>query len=134
LGFVLRYAGLLDDAARECDTALKLDRENYQIRSCSWVFIQRGDPQRAMDFIRLDAGSEWAAKQTAFVLMGEFHAINQLLDKGAELNNLVLTPTSLRWSENGPEGIPSRLLKNYSLCLEVEGPRLAGAGGATSKC
>jgi hypothetical protein len=34
----------------------------------------------------------------------EFHAINQLLDKGAELKNLVLTPTSLRWSENGPEG------------------------------
>ncbi len=71
LGFVLRYAGLLDDAARECDTALKLDRGNYQIRSCSWVFIQRGDPQRAMDFIRLDAGSEWAAKQTAFVLMAQ---------------------------------------------------------------
>jgi eukaryotic-like serine/threonine-protein kinase len=71
LGFVLRYAGLLDDAARECDIALKLDRKNYQIRSCSWVFIQRGDPQRAMDFIRLDAGSEWAAKQTAFVLTGQ---------------------------------------------------------------
>jgi len=71
LGFVLRYAGLLDDAARECDTALKLDRGNYQIRSCSWVFIQRGEPQKAMEFIRLDAGSEWAARQTAFVLMGQ---------------------------------------------------------------
>jgi hypothetical protein len=34
----------------------------------------------------------------------EFQAMNQLLDKGAELKNLVLTPTSLRWSENGPEG------------------------------
>jgi len=33
----------------------------------------------------------------------EFHAINQLLDKGAELKNLVLTPVSLRWPESGPE-------------------------------
>jgi hypothetical protein len=33
----------------------------------------------------------------------EFQAINQLLNKGAELKNLVLTPTSLRWPENGPE-------------------------------
>ena len=71
LGFVLRYAGLLNDAARECDTALKLDRGNYQFRSCSWAFIQLGQPQKAMEFVRLDAGSEWAARQTAFILMGQ---------------------------------------------------------------
>jgi serine/threonine protein kinase len=71
LGYVLRYAGLLDDAARECDTALKLDRGNYQFRSCSWAFMQRGQTQRAMEFVRLDAGSEWAARQTAFILMGQ---------------------------------------------------------------
>ena len=71
LGYVLRYAGLLDDAARECDTALRLDRSNYQFRSCSWVFAQLGEPQRAMEFVRLDAGSDWAARQTAFILIGE---------------------------------------------------------------
>jgi len=71
LGYVLRYAGLLDDAARECDTALRLDRGNYQFRSCSWVFAQLGEPQRAMEFVRLDAGSDWAARQTAFILIGQ---------------------------------------------------------------
>jgi len=71
LGYVLRYAGLLDDAARECDTALSLDRGNYQFRSCSWVFTQLGEPQRAMEFVRLDAGSEWAARQIAFILIGQ---------------------------------------------------------------
>jgi len=71
LGYVLRYAGLLDDAVRECDTALKLDRGNYQFRSCSLAFMQRGEPQRAMEFVRLDAGSEWAARQTAYILMGQ---------------------------------------------------------------
>ena len=34
----------------------------------------------------------------------EFHAINQLLDKGSELRNVVLTPMSLQWPENGPDG------------------------------
>jgi len=71
LGYVLRYAGLLDEAARECDAALKLDRGNYQFRSCSWVFSRLGKPQHAMDFVRLDAGSDWAARQTAFILIGQ---------------------------------------------------------------
>jgi DNA-binding winged helix-turn-helix (wHTH) protein/TolB-like protein/tetratricopeptide (TPR) repeat protein len=71
LGYVLRYAGLLDEAARECDTAIKLDRGNYQFRSCSWVFSRLGEPQRAMEFVGLDAGSDWAARQTAFILIGQ---------------------------------------------------------------
>ena len=71
LSYVLRYAGLLDDAARECDTALNLDRGNYLLRSCAWTFRQLDQPQRAMEFVRLDAGSEWAARLTAFILMGQ---------------------------------------------------------------
>jgi DNA-binding winged helix-turn-helix (wHTH) protein/TolB-like protein len=71
LSYVLRYAGLLDEAARECDAAIELDRGNYQFRSCSWVFARLGQPQRAMDFVRLDAGSDWAARQTAFILIGQ---------------------------------------------------------------
>jgi len=33
--------------------------------------MQLGEPQRAVEFVRLDSGSEWAARQTAFVLMGQ---------------------------------------------------------------
>lgn len=71
LSYVLRYAGLLDEAAHECDSALALDRGNYQYRSCSGVFAQLGEPQRAMEFVRLDAGSEYAAMQTAAILLGQ---------------------------------------------------------------
>lgn len=67
LSYVLRYAGLLQEAAHECDTALALDRTNYQLRSCSGVFVQLGQVDRAMEFVRLDAGSEYAAMQTAVV-------------------------------------------------------------------
>ena len=43
LGYVLRYAGLLDESAHECDTAVALDRGNYAFRSCSWTFMQLGE-------------------------------------------------------------------------------------------
>jgi eukaryotic-like serine/threonine-protein kinase len=71
LGYILRYASMLDESAHECDTALVLDRRNYQFRSCALAFMQLGEPQRAMEFVRLDAGSDWAARQTAFILMGQ---------------------------------------------------------------
>ncbi len=71
LAYVLRYAGLLDEAAHECDSALALDRGNYQLRSCSGPFVQLGQPQRAMDFVHLDAGSEYAAMQNAAILLGQ---------------------------------------------------------------
>jgi len=61
LAYVLRYAGLLDAAAQECQAALALDRNNYQFRSCS-VVTELDQPQEAMEFVRLDAGSEWAAR------------------------------------------------------------------------
>src|SRR5580700_10021487 len=71
LSYVLRYAGLLEDAGRECNTALTLDRGNYQFRSCSLVFVQLGQPEKAKEFVRLDRGSEWAARATAMILMGQ---------------------------------------------------------------
>jgi eukaryotic-like serine/threonine-protein kinase len=71
MGYVERYAGILDESARECDTALRLDRRNYGFRSCAWAFVQKGQPERALEFVRLDAGSEWAARTTAFILLGQ---------------------------------------------------------------
>ena len=59
MSYVLRYAGLLDESARECETALSLDPGNFGLRSCSFTFAELGKPDRAIDFIRLDAGSSW---------------------------------------------------------------------------
>jgi serine/threonine protein kinase/tetratricopeptide (TPR) repeat protein len=58
-GYVLRYGGLLDESARECETAMSLDSGNYLFRACSLTFETMGNPDRAMDFLRLDAGSAW---------------------------------------------------------------------------
>src|SRR6202521_5958966 len=69
LAYALRYAGLLDDSARECDTASKLDRNDYQIRSCSFAFFEQGQSVRAMEFLNRDAGSEWSNGVKVSVLM-----------------------------------------------------------------
>jgi hypothetical protein len=71
MGYVYRYAGMLQQAANECNTALALDPGNYTFRSCAWAFMEMGNPERAADFVRLDAGSEWAAYAMPSILLRE---------------------------------------------------------------
>jgi serine/threonine protein kinase len=71
MSYVYRYAGMLEKSATECDTALALDPGNYTYRSCAWAFMELGRTQRAEDFVRLDAGSEWAAYVMPSLLLRE---------------------------------------------------------------
>jgi eukaryotic-like serine/threonine-protein kinase len=71
MGYVYRYAGMLEQATSECNTALALDPGNYTFRSCAWAFMELGKTARAADFVRLDAGSEWAAYATPSILLRE---------------------------------------------------------------
>ncbi|MGB8012943.1 MAG: protein kinase [Terriglobales bacterium] len=69
LAYVSRYAGLLDEAQSECDKALAIDSKNYNWRSCSFAFFEQGKSTRAMEYLNLDAGSEWSNATRVFVLM-----------------------------------------------------------------
>ncbi|HLM80497.1 MAG TPA: protein kinase [Terriglobales bacterium] len=69
MGYVYRYAGMLGQSTNECNTALALDPGNYSFRSCAWAFMELGKTERAADFVRLDAGSEWAAYITPSILL-----------------------------------------------------------------
>ena len=71
LSYVLRYAGMLDKAGEECNTARALDPGNFKFRSCAWAFVESGKTERAMDFVHLDAGSEWAAWVTPYIYLAE---------------------------------------------------------------
>jgi TolB-like protein len=71
MGYVYRYAGMLGQSAGECDTALALDPGNYTFRSCAWAFMELGKTERAADFVRLDAGSEWASYVAPSILLRE---------------------------------------------------------------
>jgi len=61
LAYVLRYGGAVEESARECEAALSLDSGNFGLRSCAFTFDQLGNYARAVDFLQLDAGSEWAS-------------------------------------------------------------------------
>jgi eukaryotic-like serine/threonine-protein kinase len=50
LSYVLRYGGMLQEAAQECDAAVSLDPGNYQFRSCSLVFDLMGNTERGWTF------------------------------------------------------------------------------------
>jgi tetratricopeptide (TPR) repeat protein len=69
LSYVLRYAGMQEKATEECNTARSLDPRNFNFRSCAWAFLELGQTDRAMDFVHLDAGSEWAAWATPYVYL-----------------------------------------------------------------
>jgi TolB-like protein len=71
LSYVLRYAGMLEQSVQECKTARQLDPGNFAFRSCAWSFLEDGKTDGAMDFVHLDAGSEWAAWVTPYVHLSE---------------------------------------------------------------
>ena len=71
LAYVDRYAGMLEEAGRECDTARRLDPGNFLYRSCAWAFVFRGDTAKAREFVTLDAGSEWANYVMPSILLRE---------------------------------------------------------------
>jgi Tfp pilus assembly protein PilF len=71
LAYVLRYAGLLQESARECDSALALDPSNYDFRSCSFAFFELGRITRALEYVHLDSGSEWSANVLPSILLRE---------------------------------------------------------------
>jgi serine/threonine protein kinase/tetratricopeptide (TPR) repeat protein len=71
LAYVYRYAGMLEQATNECNDALAIDPGNYVFRSCAWAFMELGKTDRAADFVRLDAGSDWAAYVMPSLLLRE---------------------------------------------------------------
>jgi TolB-like protein/predicted Ser/Thr protein kinase/Tfp pilus assembly protein PilF len=71
LAYTLRYGGALREAANECNTAWSLDKGNRNLRSCAIAFTQLRDYERALQFIRGDAGTEWSRNFGSYILMSQ---------------------------------------------------------------
>lgn len=71
LSYVLRYAGLLDESAERCEAALLLDRkmQTSGLRTCSMVFLLKGDYPRAMNYLQLDQSSDFVHAMTIDMLV-----------------------------------------------------------------
>jgi eukaryotic-like serine/threonine-protein kinase len=88
LSYVLRYAGMLTESTKECNEARQLDPGNFAFRSCAWSFLEMGKTDRAMDFVQLDAGSEWAAWVTPYVHL----AAGNIAEARADAKNMAKAP------------------------------------------
>ena len=89
MGYVLRYAGLFDEATRECEIAISLDPGNFGLRSCSLAFSANGNPERAIVFLRLDAGSDFYNRNYWRLLWSE----GKLAEARQVIQNLPEYPT-----------------------------------------
>src|SRR5262249_12685912 len=120
MSYVLRYAGLLEDSARECDMALSIDPKDPGWRSCSLTYEQLGQYSRAMDYVQLDAGSLWATLVEADIRLreGKLDRVRTLLRSipGAAplnmfrncLDNPESAPMNPQWQELEPQMLAGR--------------------------
>ena len=71
--YVLWYAGLLDEAASECEKTRSLDAGTTDLASCGHVFMALGKYNRAREYFQLVSGSEYekAGRVELFVREGK---------------------------------------------------------------
>ncbi|HEX7295357.1 MAG TPA: winged helix-turn-helix domain-containing protein, partial [Pyrinomonadaceae bacterium] len=71
LSYVLRFAGLLDESAKHCDTAFQLERQSptLTLRSCAMVFLLKGDYPQALNYLNHYAGSDFATSLSIDILL-----------------------------------------------------------------
>jgi DNA-binding winged helix-turn-helix (wHTH) protein/TolB-like protein len=57
--YVLWYAGLLDQAANECEKTRSLDAGTTDLAACAYVFMGLGRYDRAREYLQLQSGAEF---------------------------------------------------------------------------
>jgi len=57
---VLRYAGMLEDAAKECERVMELDPHDPSVPGCAVTFVEIGHLDRAMDFIHSNPPNDFS--------------------------------------------------------------------------
>ena len=69
--YVLWYAGLLDEAANECEKTRSLDAGTKDLASCAYVFMALNKYDRARDYLLLQSGTEYQTNGEVDILLRE---------------------------------------------------------------
>ncbi|HET7215472.1 MAG TPA: winged helix-turn-helix domain-containing protein, partial [Terriglobia bacterium] len=69
--YVLWYAGLLNEAANECDKARSLDPGTTDLAACGQVFMALGRYGRAREYFQLASGTEYEKAAEVEILLRE---------------------------------------------------------------
>ena len=93
LAYMLRYAGLLEESARECDTATALDPGNFYFRSCALTYAEMGNTDRALEYLKIDSGSEWSTDVLPSMLL----RAGKLKQARDAVRNMTSNPTWYRF-------------------------------------
>ncbi len=93
LAYVMRYAGFLEQATRECDIAMGLDPGNFNFRSCAIAFFELGRTERAKEYLKLDAGSEFSRDVLPAILLRE----GRISEAEQSVANMSRNPTWFGW-------------------------------------
>lgn len=83
MSYVLRSAGLLDEADRQCEAALALDPGFNGFRSCAFSFILKADYPDAQTYIRLDEHSGFGAMLRMVIALRTGNKPAALAESGA---------------------------------------------------
>ncbi len=114
--YVLRYAGLLEESGRHCETARAADSRNRDFRSCGQPFAQLGDFAKARSYYDLDdPSSRWRKSNEAALLLLENkrEAAARLLDevpRFAQVGTLLLKTGTQADRDRAAEGLAARAL------------------------
>jgi len=71
MSYVLRYAGLEEEAEKQCEVARSFDRQSSYLRSCSVAFLEHGDYARALEYMNPNPDANWNKALTIDVLLRE---------------------------------------------------------------
>ncbi|MEX2117514.1 MAG: protein kinase [Bacteroidota bacterium] len=86
LSYVFRFAGLLAEAAQECETARALDPQEGGLRACGFAFMMAGDYERSLSFWAIGPETEWSNNAISLVLLrqGKYDEVLRITSKLAQ--------------------------------------------------
>ena len=72
MSYILRYVGLSEESAKECEIAIRIDPTNLFLRTCGVPYLQMGNWKRASELTRkFDTGTSASGWLTGDLLLRE---------------------------------------------------------------
>ncbi len=131
--YVLWYAGLLDEAASECEKTRSLDAGTKDLASCYYVFVALGRYERAEEYLQLMSGSEYQRSGEVEILLREDkqdEALQELksLPATASYGRQLLEPCLQHRPRSEAEAIAVQQLGKEVMAQDDPGPKYLLAG------
>jgi hypothetical protein len=116
MSYVLRYAGLLDEATQQCNAAFALDPGFNGFRSCAVPYILQGDYAHARVVIQLDEHSGFGATLRMTIALRSGNTAAAFVESdAAALGGFPFVGLARRYLNHAPEAE----LRSAAAALEV---------------